>query len=56
MSFVQISSKGQILIPKRIRKKYGVKPGGKVHILEQTEGIMIKPAPEDTPGDRLWFS
>jgi AbrB family looped-hinge helix DNA binding protein len=47
MSFAQISSKGQILIPKRIRKKYGVKPGGKVHILEQTDGIMIKPAPED---------
>jgi AbrB family looped-hinge helix DNA binding protein len=47
MSLAQISSKGQILIPKRIRKKYGVKPGGKVQILEQTEGIMIKPAPED---------
>ncbi len=47
MSFAQISSKGQILIPKRIRKKYGVKLGGKVHILEQAEGILIKPAPED---------
>ena len=47
MSLAQISSKGQILIPKRIRNKYGVKPGGKVHILEQTEGILIKPAPKD---------
>ena len=47
MSLAQISPKGQILIPKRIRNKYGVKPGGKVHILEQTEGILIKPAPQD---------
>ena len=47
MSLAQISSKGQILLPKRIRNKYGVKPGGKVHILEQPEGILIKPAPEN---------
>jgi AbrB family looped-hinge helix DNA binding protein len=47
MSLAQISPKGQLLIPKRIRNKYGVRPGGKVHILEQTEGILIKPAPED---------
>lgn len=47
MSLAQISSKGQILIPKKIRNKYGVRPGGKVHILEQAEGILIKPAPND---------
>jgi AbrB family looped-hinge helix DNA binding protein len=47
MAVVQISQKGQILIPKRIRKKYGVIPGGRVHILEEPNGILIKPAPED---------
>ena len=47
MSLVQISSKGQILIPKRIRNKYGVKPGGKVQLLEQAEGLLLKPAPQD---------
>jgi AbrB family looped-hinge helix DNA binding protein len=47
MSVVQISPKGQILIPKRIREKYGVEPGGKVQIFEGTDGIVIKPAPED---------
>jgi AbrB family looped-hinge helix DNA binding protein len=47
MPLAQISLKGQILLPKRIRNKYGVRPGGKVHILEQTGGILIKPAPED---------
>ncbi len=47
MPLAQISSKGQILIPKKIRNRYGVRLGGKVHILEQAEGILIKPAPED---------
>ncbi|MEW6187841.1 MAG: AbrB/MazE/SpoVT family DNA-binding domain-containing protein [Thermodesulfobacteriota bacterium] len=47
MSLANISLKGQILLPKRIRNKYGVKPGGKVLILEQTEGLLIKPAPDN---------
>ncbi len=47
MTVVQVSPKGQILIPKTIRKKYGVKPGSKVQILEEPDGLVIKPAPED---------
>ena len=47
MPIAQISLKGQILLPKKIRNKYGVKPGGKVLILEQAEGLLIKPAPDD---------
>ncbi len=47
MALAQISPKGQILLPKRIRNKYGVRPGGKVHLLEQADGILIKPAPQD---------
>ncbi|NIN01234.1 MAG: AbrB/MazE/SpoVT family DNA-binding domain-containing protein [Proteobacteria bacterium] len=47
MPVVPISPKGQILIPKKIREKYGVKPGSNVQILEETDGIVIKPAPED---------
>ena len=47
MPVVPISPKGQILIPKRIREKYGVKPGSNVQILEEPGGIVTKPAPED---------
>jgi AbrB family looped-hinge helix DNA binding protein len=47
MTLAHISSKGQILIPKKIRNKYGVRPGGMVHILEQNDGILLKAAPED---------
>lgn len=47
MTVVQVSPKGQVLIPKAIREKYGVKPGSNVHILEEPGSIIIKPAPED---------
>jgi AbrB family looped-hinge helix DNA binding protein len=47
MTVVQVSQKGQILIPKAIRKRHGVTPGSRVQVLEQSGGILIKPAPED---------
>lgn len=47
MPIVQVSPKGQILIPKRIRERYGVKPGAMVQVLEEPDGIVIRPAPED---------
>ena len=47
MTVVRVSPKGQILIPKRIREKYGVEPGSNVQILEVPESILIKKAPED---------
>ena len=47
MALAKISTKGQLLLPKRIRNKYGVRPGGKVQLLEQADGILIKPAPQD---------
>ena len=47
MTVVQVSPKGQILIPKSLREKYGVKPGSKVQILEEPGSLIIKPAPED---------
>ena len=47
MAVVKVSQKGQVLIPKKIREKYGVKPGSNVQILEQPKGIVIKPAPDD---------
>jgi AbrB family looped-hinge helix DNA binding protein len=47
MAIVRISPKGQILIPKKLREKYGVKPGGKAHLIEGPDGIVLKPAPSD---------
>jgi AbrB family looped-hinge helix DNA binding protein len=47
MPVVQMSPKGQILIPKRLREKYGVRPGAKVQLIEAPEGIVIRTAPLD---------
>jgi len=47
MPVISISKKGQVLIPRKIREKYGVKPGANVQLLEGPTGIVIKPAPED---------
>ncbi len=47
MPLVQVSPKGHILIPKRIRDKYGVFHGGKVQLIEGPDGILVKPAPAD---------
>jgi AbrB family looped-hinge helix DNA binding protein len=37
-----LTTKGQLLIPKRIRNKYGIKSGVKVAFIETPEGLMIK--------------
>jgi AbrB family looped-hinge helix DNA binding protein len=55
MAVVQVSPKGQVLIPKAIREKYGVKPGSNVHILEEPGSIIIKPAPEDPIAEACGF-
>jgi len=41
-----LTSKGQLLIPRRLRKKYGIEAGVKV-IFEETEGgVVIRPINE----------
>ena len=42
-----LTVKGQLLIPKRIRNKYGIKSGVKI-IFEETEnGVVIRPMNEN---------
>ncbi|RLG27856.1 AbrB/MazE/SpoVT family DNA-binding domain-containing protein [Methanosarcinales archaeon] len=47
MILVRVSPKGYILIPKKLRERYGVKPGGKVQLIEDAGRLIVKPAPED---------
>lgn len=42
-----VSSKGQIVIPKELREKYGLDQGSKVGILEYPNEIVIVPLPRD---------
>ena len=47
MILVRVSPKGYILIPKKLRKRYGVKPGSKVQLMEDAGRLIVKPVPED---------
>jgi AbrB family looped-hinge helix DNA binding protein len=38
-----LTSKGQLLIPKRLRTKYGIKSGVKVIFEETDDGLILKP-------------
>jgi looped-hinge helix DNA binding domain, AbrB family len=43
---VSLSRKGQATIPKELRDKHGIEPGGKVRIRENEKGeIVIEPVP-----------
>lgn len=47
MSVTHLSQKGQILVPKQLRRKIGLKPGGKVHLAEEKGRIVVTPVPPD---------
>lgn len=47
MPVSQISSKGQILIPRQLRRKLGFKAGSKVQLIEEEGRLVIAPAPDD---------
>lgn len=44
---VNVSSKGQIVIPKELREKYGLDQGTQVGILEYPNEIVIVPLPKN---------
>ncbi len=38
----QVTSKGQVTIPKALRDKFGIQPGGTVDFIETADGIRLK--------------
>ena len=42
-----LTSKGQLLIPKRLRNKYGIKSGVKVAFIESPMGVVLRPMDEN---------
>jgi antitoxin PrlF len=43
MEVVTLSSKGQIVIPSKVRKKFSLKEGDSLVIVEENDGICLKP-------------
>jgi AbrB family looped-hinge helix DNA binding protein len=47
VSVTQVTQKGQILVPKYLRRKLGLKPGAKVHLAEEEGRLVLTPVPPD---------
>ena len=47
MAKVTVSEKGSIVLPKEIRKHFGLKKGDQLNILDFGRGIYLFPAPDD---------
>lgn len=47
MSITHLSEKGQVLIPKALRRKYGLKPGAKIQLAEEAGRLILSPVPPD---------
>ena len=43
----KFTTKGQIVIPKKIREKYGIYPSTSIRWIEQKDGILMVPDTED---------
>lgn len=42
-----VTSKGQVVIPKRLREKYGIRPATLIRWIEKDKGILMVPESED---------
>lgn len=46
----RVTSKGQVTIPKALRDKFGIQPGGTVDFIETPDGIRLKKVVNTTQG------
>jgi AbrB family looped-hinge helix DNA binding protein len=42
MAEVSVSNKGQIVIPARLREKYGIRPGSCISLVEREQELVLK--------------
>jgi AbrB family looped-hinge helix DNA binding protein len=43
MNTAYVTSKGQLVVPLRIRRRYGIKPGTRVNFVEEGDRIIFQP-------------
>jgi len=42
-----VSTKGQLVIPAELRRKYGIKPGTRVEVIDRGDQIVLQPITEE---------
>ncbi len=47
MEISYVTSKGQLVVPARLRRKYGIKPGTKVCFVERDHEIIFQPVTKE---------
>jgi len=47
METASVTSKGQLVIPARLRRRYGIKPGTKIRFIERDHEILIQPVTKE---------
>jgi AbrB family looped-hinge helix DNA binding protein len=47
MEEATMTSKGQIVVPARLRRRYGLKPGVKVYFIERKDEILFQPVTKE---------
>ncbi len=47
MDMAQVTSKGQLVVPARLQRKYGIKAGTKVRFVERDNEIVLQPLTRD---------
>lgn len=43
MDSAYVTSKGQLVVPSRIRRRFGIKPGPRVNFVEEGDRIIFQP-------------
>jgi AbrB family looped-hinge helix DNA binding protein len=47
METATVTSKGQLVVPAQIRRRYGIKPGIKVRFIERDHEILFQPVTKE---------
>jgi AbrB family looped-hinge helix DNA binding protein len=47
METAYVTSKGQLVVPAKIRRRYGIKPGTKVFFIERGNEILFQPVTKE---------
>lgn len=50
-----VTTKGQLVIPSKLRRRFGIKPGTRVNFFEEGDGIKIVPVTSETIEANIGF-